>query len=99
VTFVRAGTEAADSINRVLLREREKPKYKPGSIVKEMRRAGFHRFSLHHHTELWKRHDAKNPKNGYGVLLSDSQWYFYDNWLDVVKRELEAAGDQFKKRT
>ncbi|MEA2836760.1 MAG: hypothetical protein QOD89_1310 [Bradyrhizobium sp.] len=99
VTFVRAGTEAADSINRVLLKEREKPKYKPGSIVKEMRRAGFHRFSLHHHTELWKRYDAKNPKNGYGVLLSDSQWYFYDNWLDVVKRELEAAGDQFKKRT
>ncbi|NOJ40564.1 DUF3644 domain-containing protein [Bradyrhizobium australiense] len=96
VTFVRAGTETADSIQRVLVREKEKPKYKPSSIVKEMRRAGFHRFSLHHHTELWKRYDAKNPKNGYGVLLSDSQWYFYENWLELVKHELEAAGDQYR---
>ena len=96
VTFVRAGTETADSIGRVLVKEREKSKYKPSSIVKEMRRAGFHRFTLHHHTEFWKRHDAKNPKNGYGVLLSDSQWYFYENWLETVRKELEAAGDRFK---
>jgi uncharacterized protein DUF3644 len=96
VTFVRAGTEPADAISRVLVKEREKPKYKPSTIVKEMRKAGFHRFSLHHHTELWKRHDAKNPKNGYGVLLSDSQWYFYENWLELVRAELDTAGDEFR---
>lgn len=98
VTFVRAGTEPADSISRVLVKEQEKVKYKPSAIVKEMRRAGYHLFSLHHHTELWRKHDAKNPKNGFGVLLSDSQWYYYQNWVDLVKQEVEAAGDKFKPR-
>ena len=97
VTFVRAGTEMENSINRVLVKEQEKAKYKPATIVKEMRRAGFHRFSLHHHTKLWRKHDAKNPKKGFGILLSDSQWYFYDNWVELVKHELDESGDSFKR--
>lgn len=96
VQFIKAGTKTANSISRVLVKEHEKAKYKPSAIVADMRRAGFHRFSLHHHTELWKAHDAKNPKNGFGVLLSDSQWYFYQNWIDFVKTQLEASGDKFK---
>jgi hypothetical protein len=96
VTFIRAGTEPADSISRVLVKEQEKMKYKPSAIVKEMRRAGYHLFTLRHHAELWRKHDAKNPKNGFGVLLSDSQWYYYQNWVELVKREVEAAGDKFK---
>jgi hypothetical protein len=96
VQFIKSGTETADLISRVLVKEHEKSKYKPSAIVTEMRRAGFHRFALHHHTELWKKHDAKNPKKGFGVLLSDSQWYFYQAWIDFVRAELEAAGDKFK---
>jgi hypothetical protein len=28
--------------------------------------------------------DAKNPKNGFGVELADSQWYYYDSWVSKV---------------
>jgi hypothetical protein len=41
VQFVPAGTEAATQINRVFLKETEKVKYRPGTIVKQMKAEGF----------------------------------------------------------
>lgn len=84
VEFVRAGTEAAEEIERVVFKERERPKYKPTQIVSEMRKRGFKWFNIATHTNLWREHDAKNPKKGFGVQLADSQWYYYDTWIAKV---------------
>jgi len=40
IEFIRADSVEAAEINRVLLKEVEKPKYKPGQIVKAMKAAG-----------------------------------------------------------
>lgn len=89
VEFVRAGTEVAKEIDRVVFKEREKPKYKPTQIVAEMRKRGFKWFNMATHTTLRRELDAKNPKNGFGVELADGQWYYYDNWLAEVSAYCE----------
>ncbi|MGN6410958.1 MAG: DUF3644 domain-containing protein, partial [Nitrobacter sp.] len=79
VQFVRAGTEPAEAIERVIFKERERSKYKPKQVVTEMRKRDFLWFNMAVHTKLWHELDAKNPKNGYGVQLSDGQWYYYES--------------------
>ena len=88
VNFIRSGTQDAEDIQRVLIREIERPKYKPGQIVAAMQNRGFYDFNLHQHTLLWRKYDAKDPKKGYGVHMADKQWYFYDKWLTTVVSEL-----------
>ena len=89
VEFIRAGTETANEIERVVFKEREKPKFKPTQIVAEMRKRGFKWFNMAAHIELWRKLDAKNPKNGFGVELADSQWYYYENWVQKVNDHCE----------
>jgi len=89
VQFVRAGTEAAEEIERVVFKERERPKYKPTNIVTEMRKRGFKWFNIASHTNLWRKFDAKNPKKGFGVQLADTQWYYYDSWMMKVNEHCE----------
>ena len=40
---------------------------------------------MHHHTQLWKELDGKNPGKGYGVLVAHT-WYWYDQWMDEVRK-------------
>ena len=88
IEFVPADSELGKSVSasyqQVLLKEVERPKHLPGQIVKLVREEGYDRFSMHHHTRLWKILDAKNPGKGYGVLVAKT-WYWYDRWLDVVR--------------
>ena len=55
-----------------------------------MRRRGFNWFSMAVHTDLWQKSDAKNPKLGFGVLLADGQWYYYESWVAKVTDYCEA---------
>jgi hypothetical protein len=63
--------EEAAEINRVLLKEVEKPKYRPGQIVRMMRQEGYPRFNMAHHTDLWRGLDAQIPAKGFGVRMMD----------------------------
>jgi len=93
VEFIRAGTEAAEEIDRVIFKDRERAKYKPAQIVAEMKKRGFAWFNMSKHTEIRRKLDAKNPKNGYGVELADNQWYYYDNWLEKVSEHCISASE------
>jgi hypothetical protein len=84
VEFVRAGSETGTEIDRVVFKDREKAKYKPTQIVEEMKRRGFVWFNMAKHTNVRDEFDAKNPKRGFGVKLSDDQWYYYDAWMEKV---------------
>jgi hypothetical protein len=93
VEFVRAGTQEGDAINRVLMKEVEKQKYKPAQIVKIMQAEGFTKFKVHHHSTLWKTMKAQEPKKGFGVKLGDGTWYWYEAWLATVRQHCaENAG-------
>lgn len=88
IEFVRADSDLAESLNdaysRVLLKEVERPKHLPSEIVQLMREEGYPKFNMHHHTQLWKSMNAKNPGKGYGVMVGKT-WYWYDRWLDEVR--------------
>ena len=74
IQFVPLNSDLGKAINdnyqRLLLKEVERPKHLPGAIVTLMRVEGYTHFSMHHHTQLWKKLDGKNPGKGYGVLVA-----------------------------
>ena len=53
VEFIRADSEEGEAINRVLLKETEKTKYKPKQIVDLIKAEGYAKFSYHWHAQLW----------------------------------------------
>jgi hypothetical protein len=75
--MVAADSDTAAAINQVFLRETEKTKYRPGSIVKQMKAEGFNGFGMKQHTDLWKGRDAKNPKFQLGTSV-EGHWFWYE---------------------
>jgi hypothetical protein len=96
VEFVKADSDEAAEINRVLLKEVEKPKYRPGQIVQMMRAEGYPRFNMSHHTELWRSLEAQNPEKGFGVRMLDRTWYWYENWLNRVRAHCEENAARYR---
>ena len=95
VEFIRADSEEGEAINRVLLKETEKTKYKPKQIVELMNAEGYPLFSYHYHALLWQALDAKDHRKPYGVTLSDGQWYWYDAWLERVREHCRETADRY----
>ncbi|MFA6302794.1 MAG: DUF3644 domain-containing protein [Legionella sp.] len=69
--------------HKVLIKEKEKEKFKPKQIVEMMHNEGYKRFTMNDHTNLWKRNHARNSK--YGVELSGGSWFWYTSWVDFVR--------------
>lgn len=86
ITFLKTNEPVTESMN-MIIKETEKPKFKPGEIVRKMKEKGFSSFSINKHTDLWKDKDAKNPDYHYGTVVSGT-WYWYEKWVDVVEDEL-----------
>lgn len=85
VQFIPADSAAGAEVNKVFLRETEKIKYRPGTIVKLMKADGFTKFNMQHHTDLWKAKDARNPKKQFGVEVEGS-WFWYQPWVEEVRK-------------
>jgi hypothetical protein len=86
IEFIPANTPEAEGLNKeyVLIKEKEKQKHLPSNIVTLMNEKGFPKFSMHKHTQLWKKMDGKNPAKNFGVSV-EGAWYWYDNWLKIVE--------------
>ena len=97
VEFIRADSEEAEEINRVLLKEVEKPKYRPGQIVDLMRAEGYPRFNMTHHTNLWKALDAKNHAHGFGTTILGGQWCWYEPWVERVRAHCQENADIYQR--
>lgn len=94
IEFVKPDSDEAAEINRVLLKETEKSKYRPMQVVARMQEEGYPRFNISRHTDLWKALDAKDHVKGYGVQMLDGQWYWYESWVNRVREHCrENAGD------
>lgn len=87
VEFVKAGTPEAENVERVLLKDTERPKYRPTEIVAKANAAGFPQFAIFDHTQLVNQLNARNPGKGYGVEIA-GQWYWYDGWFEKVMEKL-----------
>lgn len=87
IEFVKADDPLASKINKeyTIVKEAEKAKYLPSQIVEKMNDEGFSKFNMYHHTQLWKKHDAQNPKKGFGVMVAGKYWHWYEHWLTLVR--------------
>lgn len=88
VEFVTPGTPEAEAVERVLLKETERPKFLPSQIVAKANAAGFPDFGQYDHTKLVDQLDARQPGRGYGVSVAN-KWYWYDSWYEKVIEKLE----------
>ena len=94
IKFVAFDSELSQELNRVFLKEVERPKHLPSDIVSRMNEEGFMKFTMYHHTQLWKELDAKDPGKGYGVWVSKN-WYWYDRWVERVREHCSANARRF----
>lgn len=94
VEFIKSDSPLAESVNKeyAVFKETEKPKYLPKQIIELMENEGFPEFTMHHHTQLWKRLDAKNPDRSFGVLVAGKHWHWYESWVEKVR---EYCNDEF----
>ena len=70
----------------VIIKDREKPKYKPKQIVEIMKREGYRDFTINKHTKFWQgKRDNGDDLSKYKVKLSDGAWYWYENWIELVR--------------
>jgi len=97
ITFVKADSEIAKTVNAhyAVIKETERPKWLPSQIVSQMRADGYPRFGMQHHTDLWKAMDAKNAGKRFGVQLAKT-WYWYDNWLEEVRKHCRELAEVYQ---
>lgn len=97
IEFLPANSPEAETLNKqyVLIKEKEKNKYLPSKVVKIIKDKGYSKFSITAHTNLWNRLDGKNPKNKFGFEV-EKVWYWYDSWIESVKKECEKSGNLYK---
>lgn len=95
INFIDPSSDLAQTIDKEyqVVKEVEKPKYLASQIVKLMKQQGYLRFNMHHHTLLWKALDAKKAGKGYGVQLAS--WYWYERWVDEVKKHCAVYADRY----
>lgn len=87
VEFIKPGSPEAEAVERVLLKEVERPKFRPSEIVAKVKAAGYPAFNMHDHTLLARQLDARNPGKSYGTTVANT-WYWYEHWCDKVIEKL-----------
>lgn len=97
IEFLPADSNIAKGINKeyVMIKEKEKPKYLPSRIIKEMNNLGYKKFTMNRHVQLWKRLDAKNPSKNFGIKI-ESTWYWYEDWYNFIKKYCEENISTYK---
>jgi hypothetical protein len=96
IEFVKADSDLAKGMNitYTAIKETERPKLLPSQIVDQIQNEGFPRFTIHHHTILWKDLNARNPSLGYGVEVAKT-WYWYESWLVEVRKHCHEFRDRY----
>lgn len=94
--FIKPDSVEAKEIERILIKQVEKPKHLPSGIVKILNEEGFDGFRIHDHTILWKTENAKAPAKRYGVAVG-KHWFWYDSWLNFVRQHCKDNSDKYRK--
>lgn len=96
IEFVDPKSDIAKGLTKEYwtFKDREKPKYLPGKICKEMQKMGYKKFMQPQHIALWHQEDARNPSKGYGVQI-EKTWYWYENWFEFVKKHCEQNKNKY----
>jgi hypothetical protein len=97
VEFIKADSEEAKEVSRVLLKEVNKKRFTPKQVVEIMQAEGYPAFNQHYHTQLWKSLDAKDPAKGFGCAGDyKGTWVWFDAWVARVRAHCQEQGDKYK---
>lgn len=97
VEFIKADSEEAKEVSRVLLKEVNKKRYTPKQVVEMMQAEGYPAFTQYHHTQLWESLDAKDPANGFGCAGDyKGTWVWFDAWIARVRARCQEQGERYK---
>ena len=97
VQIVDPNSPEAEEIEKIIFKSVNKKRYPPGKVVEKVQAAGYPRFWMHQHTQLWKKLDARKEGKGYGCIGDyGTAWVWFDNWVDLVLKHCEEQGDQYK---
>ena len=97
VQIVSPGSAEAAEIEKIILKEVNKTRYPPGKVVGKVNLAGFPKFTMHDHTQLWKKLDAKKDGKGFGCQGDyQGSWVWFDRWVDEVISHCEAEGARYR---
>ncbi|NOX84044.1 MAG: DUF3644 domain-containing protein [Alphaproteobacteria bacterium] len=97
IEFIRGGSEEAEAVNRVLLKEVERKRYTASEVVRFMRASGYPHFGMGDHTKLWQSLGAKaEGKQFGGVGDYRGHWIWYEPWIDRVRAHCEEQGDRYR---
>lgn len=96
IEFIKPGSEMAQGMNTkyIQIKETERPKYLPSKIVEKVKNAGYLKFNMMHHTQMWQTNEAKKQGKGFGVTVMNT-WYWYETWLEKVLAECEVRKSEF----
>lgn len=97
VQIVSPGSAEAGEIEKIIFKEVNKNRYPSGKVVEKVQAAGFPKFRMHDHTQLWKKRDAKKDGKGFGCPGDyKGSWVWFDRWVDEVITHCEAEGDLYR---
>ncbi len=98
IEFVKSDSPLAEAVNKdyFVIKETEKNKYLPKQIVDIMKNEGYPNFTMHSHTLLWQSLDAKNLGKGYGTLVADKAWHWYERWVDKVREHCRMNAERYR---
>lgn len=87
IEFISPDSAQAKELNvtYATIKEIEREKFKPGTIVEMMQQKGYPQFNMSWHTKLWQENDGRNPGKGYGVWV-EKHWFWYQRWVEVVEQ-------------
>jgi hypothetical protein len=85
VQFLHPDSEKGREL-QFAIKEVERTKHLPSSVVKIMQNEGYRWFRMHELTTFWKSINAKDSKKGLGVDIG-GRWLWYDHFipLDIAK--------------
>ena len=99
IRFLPADSPAAKGVNAkyTLIKETEKKKYLSKDVVKLMHEKGYVWFSIGKMTSFWK--DELGSRDKYGLYITNNQWMWYDNWLEVVEKHCKDVQRKMNEQT
>ena len=91
IEFLPADSPLAEELNKeyVVVKDREKPKFLPKDIIQMMKDEGFTKINQHHFTQVWKGKIEKKANSQYGCFVAGSTWYWYENFIPLVRQYCE----------
>jgi hypothetical protein len=96
IEFIKPGSEDADAVNQVLLKEVNKKRHTATQVVETANAAGYPRFKIHDHTTLWKTLDAKSADKAYGCKGDYAgTWVWFDSWIARVLEHCAENAERF----